>query len=52
MICLLAQKAVPNAAAVMHVYRGGDKDVQDDEFRREEIFEHGGKVCFAASGAR
>src|SRR5216110_2895266 len=51
MIRQLAQETVPNAAAIMHVYRGGDEDVQDDEFRREEVFEHRGQVRFPSSGA-
>jgi hypothetical protein len=37
MIGSRAQEAVPNAAAIMHVYRGDGEDVQDDEFRGEEI---------------
>jgi len=51
MIGQLAQEAVPNATAVMHVHRGDDEDVQDDEFRGEEIFEHGGQGRFATGGA-
>ena len=52
MIGQLAQEAVPHAAAIMHVHRGHDEEVQDDEFRGEEIFEHGGQIRFAAGGAR
>lgn len=52
MIGQLAQEAVANAAAIVHADRGGYEDVQDDEFRCQKIFEHGGKSAVHGSTGR
>src|SRR6185437_9235446 len=41
MIGELPEEAVTHAAAIMHVHRRGDEQVQDDEFRRKQRGEHG-----------
>src|SRR6478609_5411529 len=40
MVGELPEEPVPNAAAIVHVHRRRDEQVQDDELRREQCGKH------------